>query len=45
MAMLTFEKELEKLTKSAPKLSNALDDVDEIINLLTKARAEIEQGP
>jgi hypothetical protein len=41
--MLALDKELEKLTKSA-RLSNALDDVDNIINILTEARAEVERG-
>ncbi|KAI0126473.1 CTLH/CRA C-terminal to lish motif domain-containing protein [Xylariales sp. AK1849] len=40
MAMLQLQNELEKLTKSA-QLSNALDDVDKIINLLTEARERI----
>jgi hypothetical protein len=43
MAMLALEKELEKLTKTA-RLSNALADVDKIIDLLTKARTEVERG-
>lgn len=43
MAMLQLEKELEKLTRSA-QLSNALDDVDKIINLLAEAREKIAAG-
>ncbi|KAK6063062.1 hypothetical protein SCUP515_12765 [Seiridium cupressi] len=43
MSMLVLEKELEKLTKTA-RLSNALADVDKIINLLTEARAEVERA-
>lgn len=43
MSLQVLEKELEKLTKTA-RLSNALADVDNIIDLLTKARAEVEQG-
>ena len=43
MAMLALEKELEKLTKTA-RLSNALADVDKIIDMLTTAREEVESG-
>ncbi|KAK6215965.1 hypothetical protein LQW54_003940 [Pestalotiopsis sp. IQ-011] len=43
MSLQVLEKELEKLTKTA-RLSNALADVDNIIDLLTKARAEVEQA-
>lgn len=43
MAMLVLAKELEKLTKAAD-LSNALEDVDKIIAMLTKAREEVESG-
>ena len=43
MAMLQLEKELEKLTKSA-RLSEAVDDVDKIINLLTEARQKVAES-
>ncbi|ETS74774.1 hypothetical protein PFICI_13258 [Pestalotiopsis fici W106-1] len=43
MAMLALEKELEKLTKTA-RLSNALADVDKIIDMLTTAREEVESA-
>ncbi|KAF3014192.1 hypothetical protein E8E14_005619 [Neopestalotiopsis sp. 37M] len=43
MAVLVLAKELEKLTKAAD-LSNALEDVDKIIAMLTKAREEVESA-
>ncbi|KAK8074810.1 hypothetical protein PG997_009473 [Apiospora hydei] len=43
MAMLQLEKELEKLTKSA-RLSDAVDDVDKIIDLLTEARQRVAES-
>ncbi|KAH6657807.1 CTLH/CRA C-terminal to lish motif domain-containing protein [Truncatella angustata] len=43
MSMSTLEKELEKFTKTA-RLSSTLDDVDNIIRLLTQARSEVERA-
>lgn len=43
MAMLQLEKELEKLTKSA-RLSDALGDVDRLIDMLTEARQKVAEG-
>ncbi|KAI1502960.1 CTLH/CRA C-terminal to lish motif domain-containing protein [Biscogniauxia marginata] len=40
MAMLQLQKELQKLTGTA-QLSNAIGDVDKIIDLLTKAREKV----
>jgi hypothetical protein len=41
--MLQLEKDLEALTRSA-QLSNALEDVDKIINLLADARDKVAAG-
>lgn len=43
MAMLQLQKDVEKLTNSA-KLSNAVQDVDRIINLLSEARESVAAG-
>lgn len=43
MAMLQLEKDVEKLTNSA-KLSDAVKDVDRIINLLSEARQSVAAG-
>ena len=41
--MLQLEKELEKLTRSA-RLSDALGDVDRLIDMLTEARQKVAEG-
>jgi E3 ubiquitin-protein transferase RMND5 len=43
MAMLQLHAELEELNKTA-KLSDALSDVDKIIELLTATREKIASG-
>lgn len=43
MAMLQLEKELENLTRSA-RLSDALGDVDRLIDMLTEARQKVAEG-
>lgn len=43
MAFLQLQKDLDKLTGSA-KLSDAVQDVDKVIDLLTAAREKVASG-
>lgn len=43
MEMLQLQRDFEKLTNSA-KLSDTLQDVDQIINLLSEAREKVASG-
>lgn len=43
MAVLQLQKDLDKLSKSA-KLADAVQDVDNIIELLTSAREKVAAG-